>query len=94
MEEKQMSRAHKVMVTGRKSGCISGITEMISFDENEILMDTDMGVLSIKGKELHVSRLNLEIGEADMEGRIDSFSYSERGHKKKKEGSLLQRLIR
>lgn len=94
MEEKQMQRAHKVMVIGRKSGTISGISDVLSFDENEILLDTDMGMLTIKGKELHISRLSLELGEADMEGRVDSFSYSEKGHKKKKEGSLVTRLFR
>ena len=36
-----------------------------------------MGMLHIKGKDLHVNRLNLEKGEADIEGEIDSMAYSE-----------------
>lgn len=94
MEEKQMQRAHKVVVVGRKSGTISGISDVLSFDENEIVLDTDMGLLTIRGKDLHISRLTLELGEADMEGRVDSLSYSERGHKKKQGGSLLKRMLR
>ena len=94
MEEKQMPRAHKVVVVGRKSGTVSGISDVLSFDENEIVLDTDMGLLTIKGKELHISRLTLELGEADLAGKVDSFVYSERGHKKKQEGSLLRRLFR
>lgn len=94
MEEKQMPRAHKVVVVGRKSGMISGISDVLSFDENEIILDTEMGLLTIKGKELHISRLSLELGEADMEGKVDSMVYSERGHKKKQEGSLVSRLFR
>lgn len=94
MEEKQMPRAHKVVVVGRKSGTVSGISDVLSFDENEIVLDTDMGLLTIKGKGLHISRLTLELGEADMEGRIDSLAYSERGHKKKQETSLLRRMLR
>ena len=43
---------------------------MLSFDETEILMDTEMGMLSIKGKGLHISKLNLEKGEADLEGQV------------------------
>lgn len=89
-----MPRAHKIVMVGRKSGTISGISDVLSFDENEILLDTDMGLLTIKGKELHISRLSLELGEADMEGKIDSFAYSEKGHKKKKEGSLVSRMFR
>ena len=52
-----------------------------------------MGMLSIKGKGLHISKLNLEKGEADLEGQVDSLTYSASEHKKKKEGSLLQRLM-
>jgi len=94
MEEKQMQRAHKVVVVGRKSGTISGISDVLSFDENEIVLDTDMGLLTIKGKELHISRLSLELGEADMEGKVDSLVYSERGHRKKQEGSWVRRLLK
>lgn len=94
MEEKQMQRAHKVVVVGRKSGTVSGISDVLSFDENEIVLDTEMGLLTIKGKDLHISRLSLELGEADMEGKVDSMVYSERGHKKKQEGSLVSRLFR
>lgn len=89
-----MPRAHKIVMVGRKSGTISGISDVLSFDENEILLDTDMGLLTIKGKELHISRLSLELGEADMEGKVDSFAYSEKGHKKKQEGSLVSRMFR
>ncbi|MGI6019662.1 MAG: sporulation protein YabP [Marvinbryantia sp.] len=94
MEEKQMPRAHKVVVAERKSGTVSGISDVLSFDENEIVLDTEMGLLTIKGKDLHISRLSLELGEADMEGKVDSMVYSERGHKKKQDGSLMSRLFR
>ena len=94
MEEKQMQRAHKLVVIGRKTGTVSGISDVLSFDENEIVLDTEMGLLTIKGKNLHISRLTLELGEADLEGKVDSMVYSERGHKKKQEGSLISRLLR
>jgi len=89
-----MPRAHKVVVAERKSGTVSGISDVLSFDENEIVLDTEMGLLTIKGKDLHISRLSLELGEADMEGKVDSMVYSERGHKKKQDGSLMSRLFR
>lgn len=94
MDEKQLPRAHKIAVVGRKSGTVTGISDVLSFDENEILLDTDMGMLTIKGKELHISRLSLELGEADLEGKVESISYSDKGHKKKQEGSLITRLFR
>ena len=77
MEEKIAgSRQHRLVLQNRSSGSITGICDVISFDENSVVLDTDMGLLTIKGKELHVSRLTLEKGELDIEGNVDSFSYS------------------
>ena len=51
-------------------------------------------MLQIKGADLHVNRLSLEKGEIDLEGRIDSFQYSEVSDFKKGGESLLNRLFR
>ena len=56
MEEKQITGGHKIWISGRKSGTVTGISDVLSFDETEILMDTEMGMLSIKGKGLHISK--------------------------------------
>lgn len=93
MEEKQLSGIHKIWLSGRKTGTISGVNDIISFDEHEILVDTDMGMLTIRGKELHINRLNLEKKEADLEGQVDSLVYSTRGKQRRKEKSLIGRLL-
>ena len=49
---------------------------VISFDISEVLLETELGMLHVKGKDLHVNRLNLEKGEVDIEGMIEGFSYS------------------
>ena len=77
MEENKLTKSHKVMLTNRKSGSFTGILDVISFDISEILLETEQGMLNVKGKDLHVNRLNLEKGEVDIEGMIDSFSYSQ-----------------
>ena len=95
MEEKISSgRLHRLVLSDRHTGSVTGVNDVVSFDENEIVLDTEMGLLTIKGKNLHISRLTLELGEADLEGKVDSMVYSERGHKKKQEGSLISRLLR
>lgn len=93
MEEKQLSGAHRILFVGRKNGTVNGVSDVQSFDENEIVMGTDMGMLTIRGKGLHISKLNLEKGEAELEGQVDSLVYSAKGHRRKKEGSLLHRLL-
>ena len=78
MDEKQaQGTAHRVMIQGRHSGTISGVSDVLSFDLNEIVLQTTQGMLMIRGQELHMNRLTLEKGEVDIEGKIDSFVYSE-----------------
>ena len=70
------------------------MSEVISFDISEVLLETDMGMLKIQGADLHVNRLTLEKGEIDLEGRIDSIQYSEVSDFKKGGETLLNRLFR
>ncbi len=48
---------------------------MLCFDEEEIRLVTELGILSVKGKELHVTRLDLEKQEVDIAGKVDSLIY-------------------
>ena len=74
-------------------GTITGVVDVLSFDLTEILLETDQGMLMIKGSDLHVNRLTLEKGEVDVEGKIDSLTYSDSaGHGNGT--SLLGRLFR
>ncbi|MDD2959320.1 MAG: sporulation protein YabP [Lachnospiraceae bacterium] len=93
MEEKREKRGHKLTIDNRKSGTISGIVDVLAFDMNEILLETEQGLLSVKGKELHISRLTLERGEVDLEGNIDSLIYSNGSGKNKKHGSSWKRFF-
>ncbi len=78
VEERQtMTKTHKLTLNNRHSATITGVSDVLSFDLNEVLLETEQGMLMIKGNDLHVSRLTLEKGEIDVEGRMDSFSYSE-----------------
>lgn len=93
MDEK-MGLAHRITLNNREKGNLTGILDVISFDENTIVLDTDMGLLTIKGKDLHVSRLTLEKGEIDIEGRTDSFVYSSNESYRKSGQSILARLFK
>ena len=60
----------------------------------EIILETEQGMLMIKGNDLHVSRLTLDKGEVDVDGRIDSFTYSEQSGMGAKGESFLSRLFK
>ena len=81
------------MLTGRSVCNLNGILDVLSCDLHEILLETEQGMLLIKGKDLHVNRLSLEKGEVDVAGKIDSLSYSDVSNAHKGE-SLLGRIFR
>ena len=56
---------------------VTGVLDVLSFDLNEVLLETEQGMLMMKGNDLHVNRLSLEKGEVDLSGEIDSIAYSE-----------------
>jgi sporulation protein YabP len=87
-------RTHKIMMTNRRTCLVSGVSDVLSFDLTEILLETDQGMLMLKGKDLHVNRLTLEKGEVDIEGSIDSLTYSDVGAYGAKGESLLGRLFK
>ena len=94
-EERPQGRgAHKISMMNRRAAAVSGVSDVISFDISAVLLETELGMLQIKGADLHVNRLSLEKGEIDLEGRIDSIQYSEISDLKKSGESLLNRLFR
>lgn len=93
MEEKS-GLSHRVVLNDRNQGSLTGILDVISFDESMIVLDTDMGLLTIKGKDLHVSRLTLDKGEIDIEGRTDSLVYSKSEGIKGSSQSFFSRLFK
>lgn len=88
------SRVHKVVMTNRRNCTVNGVNDVLSFDIHEVLLETEQGMLMIKGDDLHVSRLTLEKGEVDIDGKIDSFTYSDVANAGHKNESLLSRLFR
>lgn len=88
------SRMHKVSMTNRRLCIINGVKDVMSFDVQEVRLETELGMLQIKGEDLHVSRLTLERGEIDIDGRIDSFIYMDEGSMGGKKESLWERMFR
>lgn len=93
MEEQRLLSSHKLMLENRQQGTVTGVRDVSSFDEKEILLVTEAGKLLVKGEQLHMKRLNLEKGEVDLEGKVDSLTYLSKNMDKKEE-SLLKRMFR
>ena len=74
--EENLNKIHNVIVEDRKKFTLSGIKEVCSFDEENILLDTSYGKLAIKGSSLHILNFISESGDLSGEGRIHAFIYT------------------
>lgn len=79
-EEKarQTSRPQSITLSERAKLSVSGVEEVISFDEERIVMKTVLGELTVNGSGLHVGKLSLDTGELNVEGLVTDLSYAER----------------
>lgn len=83
---------HKVTVINREHIEIFGVLHVDSFDDEEIILETDLGLLALRGEELHIKQLNLDEGHLQVEGIIKNMDYLEdvglEGLRKKSRGVL------
>ena len=95
MEERTtVSKNHKLVVNNRKTSLVTGVLDVLSFDLNEVFLETEQGMLMVKGSDLHVNRLSVEKGEVDLSGTIDSVSYSNISQAKKQEESFWTKMFK
>lgn len=94
MEERQIMKPHNITFSNRKIGSITGVKDVISFNLTSILVETDYGMLSIKGHDLHVGKLSVEKGELEIDGTIDGILYTDVNTYAKKGESLFARLFK
>jgi len=75
-EEKRRSVSrHSLQVDRRENVVVTGMIDVISFDEESVIGETEMGIIIIRGANLHVKRVNLENGELAVAGEIDGITY-------------------
>ena len=94
MEERIQANPHHLSLTDRHTGTITGVKDVISFNLNAILLETESGMLSIKGHDLHVNRLSVEKGEIEIAGTIDGMVYSDVNTYARKGESIFTRLFK
>ena len=75
MEEAHLP--HKLQLNERTSLTMTGVAEVVSFDENTVVLQTSLGLLVIQGQQLQLKNLTLEGGQVAVEGSIRALSYEE-----------------
>ncbi len=85
-DKKVFKTAHNVIMESRKTLTISGVMDIDSFDEESVILFTELGELTIKGMNLHINKIDVNTGDLLMEGEIESLSYSDNRPQQKNSG--------
>ena len=73
----EIKKRHSVILENRKNMVLTGIEDVLSFDENAVVMQTVQGKLTVKGNALHISGFNRETGDLQMDGTVSVFGYTD-----------------
>lgn len=90
-DNRAISMPHNLILEERKKLSVSGVTDVDSFDEQTVIAYTVKGEITVRGWDLHVSKLNLEQGELVLEGEISSLVYTD---VKTKSTGLFSKILR
>jgi sporulation protein YabP len=77
-------KTQNVILENRERLSVSGVIDVESFNDEMVIIDTELGVLVVRGEELHISKLNIDSSELNIEGDIVSCEYNDRESSKSK----------
>lgn len=92
--QNQETGQHKVTLNNRETLEIDGVINVERFTDEDILLETQMGMLNIKGEKMFIKQLNLDGGLIMIEGLVKALAYSEGVSSKQKAKGLINRLFR
>lgn len=90
-------RVHEIMLTNREHLRVGGVLHVGSFDDRQIVLDTDLGTLTVDGEDLQIRQLDLEAGAFIVDGIISALTYSATGSQRdgrQRGKGFLERLLR
>jgi len=85
---------HEVKIIDRREIHLSGVKKITSFDHEEFLMETTMGILLLKGSNLEILKLDTHDGNVRIKGKINSYQYLENAKTKSHEESFMAKLFK
>lgn len=81
-----------LILENREKLSVSGVNDVLSFDDQVIIMETELGMLTIKGDNLKINKLSIDTSEVIVEGKINNLAYSE--HNTKSEGGIFGKIFK
>lgn len=85
---------HKVEMTSRNELRVSGVSDVHSFNEEGVLLETSLGILTVGGMNLRITKLSLDQGEVAIKGDIDTLMYNDDESFSQKSKGLFSKLFK
>ena len=82
MAIKDENKFQNLILENREKLSISGVIDVLSFDDQIVILETELGMLTIKGEDLRINKLSINTQDVIIEGNINSLSYSEKEERK------------
>lgn len=82
-----------IFLENREKLNISGVIDVLSFDDQIVIVETELGLLTVKGEDLRINKLSIDTSEVIVEGEIYNLGYSEKDYSKK-DSSFLGKLFK
>lgn len=76
-EKKNVTMPHHLILDNRRQLTLSGVSDVDSFDDTVVTVYIDGGELTVKGSDLQIVRLSIETGEMQIDGRVESMTYTD-----------------
>lgn len=76
-KSKNTAAPHSIQLEGRSKLKITGVADIENFDENEIVIKTSQGVLTVDGNEMHIEKLSLDTGDVVINGLVYGLKYDD-----------------
>ncbi len=83
-----------IILENRQKLSISGVIDVFSFDDQVVILETELGLLTVKGENLRINKLSIDTSEVIVEGDIASLNYSDNKSSEKTKGSLISKIFR
>lgn len=97
IDERKQSTSNtlqNVILENREKLTISGVLDVLSFDDQIVILETELGLLTVKGDNLRINKLSLDTTEVIVEGTIFSLSYSDKNLDKKSASSFIGKIFK
>ena len=91
---KSETRFHNIVLENREKLTLTGIKDVFNFDDQLIIIETELGILSIKGNNLRINKLNIDTSDFTVEGKIDSLVYSNSNINNKKDNNIFSKIFK